>query len=133
MHRRPQSRACPIWWLGYLPLRLYSVRNRARIVVMQNTSYPRSLAILTSMFLAAALAPANLSAQDAPAGNAARGKAFFEASCAVCHSPVLGPENLVIMKQGPSLVGVVGRPAGSLPHFNYTKAIRELGLTWDTA
>jgi len=37
------------------------------------------------------------------------------------------------MKQGPSLVGVLGRPAGSLPHFNYTKAIRGLGLTWDPA
>jgi glucose/arabinose dehydrogenase len=37
------------------------------------------------------------------------------------------------MKQGPSLVGIVGRAAGSLPHFNYTKAIRESGITWDTA
>src|SRR5258708_6560468 len=100
---------------------------------MQKLSYPRSLAILSSLLLAAALAPANLSAQDAPAGDAARGKTFFEASCAVCHSPVLWPENLVNMKQGPSLVGVVGRPAGSLPHFNYTKAIRELGFTWDAA
>ncbi len=109
------------------------VRNPARIVIMQKISYPGSLGIMSSMFLAAALASVNLSAQDAPAGDASRGKAFFEASCAVCHSPVLGPESLVVMKQGPSLVGVVGRPAGSLPHFNYTKAIRESGVTWDAA
>src|SRR5689334_5382730 len=93
----------------------------------------RLTSIVSAIFLSAGLAPTNLAAQNAPAGDAARGKAFFEINCAVCHSPVLGPENLVIMKQGPSLVGVVGRPAGSLPHFNYTKAIRESGITWNAA
>lgn len=85
------------------------------------------------LLLAAALAPVLANAQDVPAGDAARGKAFFQVNCAVCHSPVLGPDNLVIMKQGPSLVGVVGRPAGSLQHFSYTKAIRETGFTWNAA
>jgi glucose/arabinose dehydrogenase/cytochrome c2 len=99
---------------------------------MQTMSSSKSFTILSSLFLAAAL-PANVIAQNAPPGDAAKGKAFFEIGCAVCHSPVLGTDNLVIMKQGPSLVGVVGRPAGSLPHFNYTKAIRESGITWDTA
>src|SRR5205085_202961 len=122
-----------LWRLGYLPLQPVFVGSPVRIVIMQKLSYPSSLAILSSVFLTAALTPANLRAQNAPAGDAARGKTFFEINCAVCHSPVLGPQNLVIMKQGPSLVGVVGRPAGSLPHFNYTKAIREAGITWDTA
>lgn len=99
---------------------------------MQKLSYPRLLVVVSSLFLAAALST-TVHAQNPPAGDAARGKAFFEISCAVCHSPVLGPDNLVIMKQGPSLVGVVGRVAGSLPHFNYTKAIRDSGFTWDTA
>ena len=98
---------------------------------MQNMSYSKSLTLVPTMLLAAALAPINLSAQDKPAGDAARGQKFFEVNCMVCHSPVLGPDNLVLMKQGPSLVGVVGRQAGSLPHFNYTKAIRESGTTWD--
>jgi glucose/arabinose dehydrogenase/cytochrome c2 len=87
-------------------------------------------AVLTSL-LAAHLVPLTLRAQNVPQGDAGRGKAFFQVNCAVCHSPELGPDNLVIMKQGPSLVGVVGRPAGSLPHFNYTKAIRQSGITWD--
>src|SRR5215510_15813642 len=86
-----------------------------------------------SLVLAGFLTALKVSAQDRPVGDAERGKAFFQVSCAVCHSPVLGPDYTVIMKQGPSLAGVVGRPAASLPHFNYTKAIRESGFTWDPA
>src|SRR6185437_10690666 len=71
--------------------------------------------------------------QDMPAGNAAHGQAYFQISCAVCHSPALGPDNTVIIKQGPSLVGVVGRRAGTLPHFNYTRAMQNSGFTWDAA
>jgi glucose/arabinose dehydrogenase/cytochrome c2 len=100
---------------------------------MQATLSRKWLAILPSVFLAAALSPSTVKAQAAPAGDAAKGKAFFDIGCAVCHSPALGADNLVIMKQGPSLVGVVGRAAGSLPHFNYTKAIRESRITWDPA
>src|SRR5206468_1687912 len=99
---------------------------------MQKFSYPRLPAVVPGIVLAAALT-ANVIAQNAPPGDATRGKAFFEITCAVCHSPVLGPDSLVLMKQGPSLVGIVGRPAGSLPHFNYTKAIRDSGITWNTA
>lgn len=83
--------------------------------------------------LAAGLGLANANAQDMPAGDATRGQAYFQASCAICHSPVLGPDNTVILKQGPSLVGVVGRAAGTCGHFNYTKAIQDSGLTWDAA
>jgi hypothetical protein len=90
-------------------------------------------AVPAGWLLAAGLAPATMTAQDLPAGDAARGQAYFQISCAVCHSPVLGPNNTALMKQGPSLVGVVGRAAGSSPHFNYTKAMREAGLTWDAA
>ncbi len=88
---------------------------------------------VSSLWLTATLVTINVSAQEMPAGDATRGKAFFQVNCAVCHSPVLGPDNLVIMKQGPSLVGVVGRQAGSQPYFNYTKAIRQSGFTWDAA
>ncbi len=100
---------------------------------MQKTFFKPVLNIVPSLLLAATLASVQVQAQEMPVGDAARGKAFFQVGCAVCHSPVLGPDNLVIMKQGPSLVGVVGRRAGSLPQFNYTKAIRESGFTWDTA
>jgi len=100
---------------------------------MQNTISRRLLPgrVVPSLLLTAGLGSLSGSAQDMPPGDAARGKVFFQVNCAVCHSPVLGPDNLVLMKQGPSLVGVVGRPAGSLPHFNYTKALRQSGFTWD--
>ena len=35
--------------------------------------------------------------------------------------------------QGPSLKGVVGRRAGSLPGFAYTPALKGSGLTWTAA
>src|SRR5271165_3000684 len=72
-------------------------------------------------------------AQTAPAGDAARGKNFFQQSCAVCHTAHLGPGNTVINKQGPCLVGVLGRRAGTGLGFNYTKALADSGITWDAA
>jgi len=92
---------------------------------------PTAAARLTLLLTAGAAVGAAI-AQEPP-GDAARGNAFFQASCALCHSPVLGADNLVLSKQGPSLVGVVGRPAGSLPNFTYTKALQQSGLKWDAA
>ena len=89
--------------------------------------------LVPGVLLAAGLTPIGLNAQDTPAGDAAHGKTYFQTSCGICHSAELGPDNTVIMKQGPSLVGVVGRKAGSIPHFNYTKAMHESGFTWDAA
>ena len=40
---------------------------------------------------------------------------------------------MAIGGQGPSLVGVVGRRAGTAPNFNYTKALSESGLVWSPA
>jgi glucose/arabinose dehydrogenase/cytochrome c2 len=72
-------------------------------------------------------------AQDGRAGDVARGQKYFQISCAVCHTPTLGPGNTLVIKQGPTLVGVVGRRAGTSPHFNYTKALQGSGITWDAA
>ncbi len=73
------------------------------------------------------------SAQAQQAGDPAQGKVLFQQSCALCHASTLGPGGLAISGQGPSLVGVVGRPAASLQNFNYSKALRASGLTWSTA
>ena len=72
-------------------------------------------------------------AQVPPTGDAGRGKTLFQASCAICHTTSLGPGNTVIVKQGPSLAGVLGRRAGTGLGFNYTKALSESGLVWDAA
>ena len=66
---------------------------------------------------------ATASAQDAAAGTA-----VFKSQCSICHSPQAG-RNMT----GPSLFGVVGRPAGKEAGFHYSPANRDSGLTWDTA
>ena len=85
---------------------------------------------------ALALGGALLTVLGAPAqtpGDPANGKVLFQQSCALCHATTLGPGNQPISGQGPSLVGVVGRGAASLANFNYSKALRDSGLTWDAA
>ena len=72
-------------------------------------------------------------AQNQPTGDPDRGKAYFQVSCAICHTTSLGSGNTVIVKQGPSLVGGVGRRAGSGLGFNYTKALADSGIVWDSA
>ena len=69
----------------------------------------------------------------APVGDAGRGKTLFTQSCALCHSDGNGAGGAPVAKQGPSLVGVFGRKAGTSPNFNYTKALTDSGLTWDAA
>ncbi len=72
-------------------------------------------------------------AQNTPVGNADRGQQVFQVYCAVCHSTSLGSGNTLIIKQGPTLVGVTGRKAGTSPHFNYTQALKDSGSVWDAA
>src|SRR5882724_534512 len=71
--------------------------------------------------------------QNMPAGDPERGQQFFQGSCVVCHSPSLGPGNSLIIKQGPTLLGVTGRKAATSPHFNYTQALKDSGLVWDAS
>src|ERR1700722_11956269 len=82
------------------------------------------------LFLAGA---AVATAQNTPVGDAERGQKFFQVACAICHSPALGPDNTLIIKQGPTLLGVIGRKAGTSPHFNYTQALKDAGLVWDAS
>ena len=58
------------------------------------------------------------------AADAEAGKKVFN-KCAVCHSTESG-----VIKVGPSLYGLVGRKAGSLPNFNYSSAMKNYGVTW---
>jgi alcohol dehydrogenase (cytochrome c) len=54
------------------------------------------------------------------------GQEIYQAQCSACHSNQPGVNGI-----GPSLAGVAGRKAGSLPGFHYTPAISGSGLTWD--
>jgi len=67
-------------------------------------------------------------ATDALAADPAAGQKIFKAQCGICHAVVAGENGI-----GPTLFGVVGRPAGSVPSFQYTADHKKLGVTWDAA
>ena len=56
--------------------------------------------------------------------DAASGKQAF-AQCAACHA-VNAANGL-----GPSLQGIVGRKAGAVPGFRYSRAMKNAGVAWD--
>ena len=62
------------------------------------------------------------------AADPAAGEKIFKTQCGICHAVVAGQNRI-----GPTLFGVVGRPAGSVPGFNYTADHKKLGITWDAA
>ena len=61
-------------------------------------------------------------------GDVSAGQKIFSTECSVCHSNVPGGSGY-----GPSLAGVVGRKAGSLPGFDYSSALKSSGLVWNDA
>lgn len=64
----------------------------------------------------------NAAAQD--------GEALFRKNCASCHQVGAGAKN----KVGPHLDLIIGRVAGKVPEFRYSKAVRKAGdegLVWD--
>lgn len=59
-------------------------------------------------------------------GNPDDGRRDFAGNCAACHSNLAdGPRQM-----GPSLFGVVGRHAGSVADFRYSKAMRSADIVW---
>lgn len=77
--------------------------------------------ILAGLTLAALASP--VLAQDAP--DPARGRTLFQRQCSACHQ-VTATRN----GTGPTLQGVVGRPAASAEGFNYSPALKASGITW---
>jgi cytochrome c len=77
----------------------------------------RFLALLS----AAALCPATVPA--AFAADALHGEEIYNSRCIACHSPDAN-------RVGPKHRGVVGRTAGTVPDFNYSKAVRNSGVVW---
>jgi cytochrome c len=61
-----------------------------------------------------------------PAGAADEGQVLFNNACRTCHSVKAGDNRL-----GPTLHAVVGRPAGTIPGYGYSSALKDTKLTWD--
>ncbi len=59
------------------------------------------------------------------AGDAKKGEKVFR-KCKACH--VVNKEQ---NRVGPHLVGIMGRSAGAVDGFKYSKAMKDSGITWD--
>lgn len=84
-----------------------------------------STTILASAIFASAGCAADPSSDSSP--DIEHGKTTFNTMCSVCHSvqQTGGPI------EGPNLLGVVGREAGSQPDFTkYSAALKDSKLTW---
>jgi cytochrome c len=53
------------------------------------------------------------------------GEELFKHACMTCHSP--DPAKNAF---GPSLIGVIGRQAGTVPRFAYSDAVKNSGIVW---
>ena len=82
--------------------------------------------ILTAT-LALALAAALGSGAALAEGDAAKGEKVFK-KCKVCHTFDPGKKKI-----GPHLKGIVGRKAGAVEGYKYSKAMAESDITWDEA
>ena len=60
-------------------------------------------------------------------GDPSNGANIFTAQCSICHSLKEGKNKI-----GPSLAGVIGRPAGHASNFSYSDALKNSGVTWNT-
>lgn len=60
-------------------------------------------------------------------GDAAAGKKVYN-KCKTCHSLEAGKNKL-----GPNLAGIIGREAGSVEGYKYSKAMASSGIVWDEA
>lgn len=58
-------------------------------------------------------------------GDVEHGKEVFK-QCSICHAVEPGQTKL-----GPSLAGVVGRHAASLPGYTYSSAMKKYDVTWE--
>jgi len=75
--------------------------------------------------VAAAAVLAVLSGAALADGDVEDGKKVFN-KCKACHSLEAGQNKI-----GPSLAGVIGRPAGSVEGFKYSDAMKNSGVVWD--
>ena len=64
-----------------------------------------------------------------PAARPPDGTTLFKQQCATCHT--INPADAV--RQGPSLSGIVGRPAGKADGFRYSAGFGEASFVWDDA
>lgn len=81
---------------------------------------------LALLSLAASISISSVAVADEEAMMQAAGQEQFNNKCTACHSLDTSKNAF-----GPSLIGVVGRKAASLPRFAYSDALRKSDITWN--
>ncbi len=56
------------------------------------------------------------------------GEVVFNNACRTCHTMREGDNRL-----GPTLAGIMGRKAGSLPDYAFSESLKKSDITWDEA
>ena len=85
----------------------------------------RTASIVSAVLLSVCITAA--AAADKP--DVEGGKLIFSQRCGICHAVNKDPGGPVA---GPSMVGIVGRKAASVPGFAmYSEALKKSGLTWN--
>jgi cytochrome c len=101
------------------------------ITYKSDTRLRRSLLLLaatTLMACGSSQGPADAEEAAADSGQSRRGE-LLSYACLACHTVEEGGEHQI----GPSLYGLFGRPAASLPGFDYSEALRDSGIVWSPA
>ena len=80
----------------------------------------------SSVLLAATMAVAQMSL---PAAKPPDGATLFKQQCATCHTTNVSDP----VRQGPTLLKIVGRPAGKADGFRYSAGFAQADFTWDDA
>ena len=119
---RQTSRASPEWRNAACPLRRHQPRLKTRDDEPTIMKMPKQIIGLAL----ASLAIIGLAASQADGQSAQDGQAVFQKRCAGCHA-------LEADHEGPRLKGVVGRRAGAVKTFTYSKSLHNAGFIWDEA
>lgn len=91
---------------------------------MLRRSTPNFLRWAPTACLCAAILAMATAGRTAVADDPTAGAAVFKA-CLVCHTKEAGKNKI-----GPSLFGVVGRQAASIPNYSYSQAMKKAGKVW---
>ena len=64
-----------------------------------------------------------------PSAKPPDGATLFKQQCGTCHTTNLSDS----VRQGPSLFGIFGKPAGKVDGFHYSPGFSKVGFVWDDA
>jgi cytochrome c len=96
------------------------IRHAIAIVLLCSTTFAALLCSTT---------PAAWAQMELPAAAPPNGATLFRNQCATCHTLNASDPQ----RQGPTLAGVWGRKAGSVPGFHYSAGFANADWNWDEA